>query len=70
MITKKDLVRLADSLRGQLLSGANIEAICEFCAASNPRFNKDLWLGYLRGKHGPNGGALRRGNNANWDRDQ
>lgn len=29
----------------------------DFCLAQNPRFNRELWLNYIAGKCGPNGGA-------------
>lgn len=31
-------------------------ALGDMCAQSNPRFNRDSWLGYIAGRNGPNGG--------------
>jgi hypothetical protein len=30
----------------------------DLCASSNPRFNRDRWLGYIAGTHGKNGGKV------------
>lgn len=31
--------------------------LANFCAASNPRFKRDRWLGYIAGTNGKNGGT-------------
>jgi hypothetical protein len=72
-MSKKDFVRLADHLRGHVLSGEVIAALLEFGKASNSRFNGAVFLGYMRGKCGPNGGKRGCHRNArynrNWDGD-
>lgn len=30
--------------------------LADFCAAQNPRFDRERWLGYIAGKCGPSGG--------------
>jgi hypothetical protein len=34
-------------------------ALGDFCAAQNPRFNRDRWLGYIAGTNGRNGGKVK-----------
>ena len=67
-MTKKHFIDLADDVRGFLkyqesLSDTHKEAflqfLCRFCAAQNPRFNKERWLGYIRGECGKNGGKVK-----------
>lgn len=33
----------------------DVSAIADVCQAQNPRFNRERWLGYIRGENGPNG---------------
>jgi len=37
------------------------DALADFCAAQNPRFNRARWLAYIAGEVGPNGGAVKGG---------
>lgn len=37
----------------------DLTQIGDFCKASNPRFNRQIWLDYIDGKCGPNGGKLK-----------
>ena len=68
-MTKKQFVALADTIRnansivspdtGEPIEHFTRHAISEladFCAAQNPAFNRSLWLDYIAGKCGPNGG--------------
>jgi len=59
-MSKKDFIRLADYLRGIELSPNALQAICDFCRESNPRFMQDRFIGYLQGNCGPNGGAIKK----------
>ena len=60
-MSKKDFIRLADYLRHIDMNDAKsaewLNAICDYCKASNPRFMRDRFIGYLTGKCGPNGGS-------------
>jgi hypothetical protein len=38
----------------------DIQAVADFCAAQNPRFDRARWLGYIAGECGPNGGKVAR----------
>ena len=69
MMTKKDFIALADAIRRhnktrfpgdgftQDQLGNTLAAFCKTC---NPRFNRERWLGYIRGECGPNGGAIHK----------
>ena len=52
-MTKRHFIDLADRLRGVMPHNKNrqweetIEALTQFCAAENPRFDKQRWLNYL-----------------------
>ena len=35
------------------------DALADFCAAQNPRFDRQRWLGYIAGECGPSGGKVR-----------
>jgi len=69
-MSKKDFIALADTLRtlqpspfsGDSVGNAYqfdcyVNALADFCAAQNPRFNRARWLGYINGTCGPNGGT-------------
>ena len=34
------------------------DRLADFCAAQNPRFNRERWIGYIEGTNGPNGGKI------------
>ena len=63
-MSKKHFIALADAIRThndraglmQLLP-RQIEMLANFCASTNPRFNRERWINYIAGKCGPNGGA-------------
>jgi hypothetical protein len=70
MITKKDFIALADVLKRnspdsesnaleveQPFFDSIINDIADFCQSQNPRFNRERWIGYIKGECGPNGGA-------------
>jgi hypothetical protein len=62
MMTKEDFIALADAIGpvAGLDDSAVLSALADFCAEQNPRFNRERWLGYIRGECGPNGGAIRK----------
>ena len=70
MITKTDIVALADAIRtnnankrqlcGSVFNPDHLSVLGAFLQASNPRFKHERWLGYIRGECGPNGGKIRK----------
>jgi hypothetical protein len=40
--------------------GAMTQVLADFCAAQNPKFNRERWLGYIAGTNGKNGGAAKK----------
>jgi hypothetical protein len=66
-MTKKDFIALADEIRQHNKVAATgcgitayapdqINALADWLAKSNPRFNRAKWLGYVAGESGPGGG--------------
>jgi hypothetical protein len=37
----------------------DVRALADFCASQNPHFNRFRWLGYIAGKCGSGGGAIK-----------
>ena len=73
MMTKKDFIALADTIRAHntqtLYVGVahdacflspHLKTLAAFCHSCDPRFNHERWLDYIRGECGPNGGAIHR----------
>ena len=73
-MTKKHFIALADAIReynrNAFKAGSNtvsplqfghtqLLVLADFCAASNPRFNRERWLAYIAGECGPNGGKVK-----------
>src|SRR5579862_10061387 len=52
-MTKKEIITLAESLRGVKVPPAVLDAICRFCHAQNPRFDERRFRDYLKGECGP-----------------
>lgn len=67
-MTKKQLIALADVIRAgyktsnpfMFFSRTQIDALADFCAASNPQFKRQRWLDYIDGVCGPNGGPIKK----------
>ena len=66
-MTKKHFIALADTIRATRPTDLDAtqahyqwaetrDAIAAFCAAQNPDFNRERWLGYIAGTNGKNGG--------------
>jgi len=65
-MSKKHFIALADAIRWHnrntpgespdYFTDSQLNSLAEFCRDSNPRFNKERWLGYIAGECGPNGG--------------
>lgn len=66
MMTKKDFVALAITLRPMIENGNEIvnvdeviNRLSQFCETQNPQFNKSRWLGFIAGECGSNGGKIK-----------
>ena len=63
-MTKKHFIRLAEYIRdsqkyaGVAFTDAQINHLADFCHEANPRFNRERWIGYIKGENGKNGGSL------------
>lgn len=66
-MTKRHFIALADWIRdhNEMAHGHtlpfeqdHIQALALFLGTQNPRFNRQRWLDYVAGTHGPNGGKL------------
>lgn len=66
-MTKKHFIALADTIREhnrieggmyepKAFEGGHLSTLADFCQSQNPNFNRELWLDYIAGKCGPNGG--------------
>ncbi len=62
-MSKKDFIALADAIKNMSVGPEekrNIaEGLCSTLRASNPRFMKDRFMGYVMGENGPGGGAVK-----------
>ena len=69
-MTKKHFIALADLIKQtdylpngvpkqeRVYSLEVLEGLADFCQSINPRFNRERWLGYIKGTCGPNGGKV------------
>lgn len=61
-MTKKDFVAIGGALRQLTVTDAHpdfdsvLGALCDVFQRENPKFNKEIFVGYVRGERGPNGG--------------
>ena len=66
-MTKKHFIALADMFKtfqksdlptsGLYIKHDDVVSkVADFCAAQNPQFNRERWLGYIAGENGQNGG--------------
>jgi hypothetical protein len=69
-MSKKDFIALADNIRsfnlgcahllpGQQFSELHLANLADFCRSQNPAFNRERWLGYIKGQNGPSGGKVK-----------
>lgn len=58
-MSKKDFIKLADYVRGEGFTDAQLDTLASFCKSQNGRFMRDRWLGYIRGENGPSGGRVK-----------
>lgn len=71
-MTKKHFIALADCIRdlkardyvdfvaGRAFNEIQIEALANFCARQNSRFNRVRWICYIKGECGKNGGKVKK----------
>jgi len=72
-MTKKHFIELANRIKAfneplkdpvRPLAGNftpnQIFMLADFCESQNPRFDRQLWLDYIAGRCGPNGGKITR----------
>jgi len=61
-MTKKHFIRLAEYIRdaekyaAAPFTDAQVAHLADFCHEANPRFNRERWIGYIKGENGKNGG--------------
>ncbi len=67
-MTKQHSTALADWIRehnteewrpSERFTDEQIGSIARFCESQNPRFNRQHWLDYVAGTHGPNGAKFK-----------
>ena len=58
-MTKQHFIALADAVRGEGFTEAQLAVLAAFCKRQNFRFLRDRWLGYIKGECGPNGGRVK-----------
>ena len=69
MIHKREIIDLADTIRKyqedhyrlghhEISEPYLIDVMADFCARHNPLFKRGLFLAYIRGECGPNGGQI------------
>ena len=71
-MTKKDFIALADTIRyhnerarqmgikSTAFDEAQLNTLARFCQAQNNNFMQERWMDYIKGKCGPNGGAVKK----------
>lgn len=66
-MTKKHFIALADAIISanrfdskwtlrDSFSVNQLEILADFCQEQNPQFNRERWIGYIKGENGKNGG--------------
>jgi hypothetical protein len=63
-MSKKDFIRLGDYIRDcapycEPFTERQVEHLANFCHHSNPRFNRERWLAFVKGECGPCGGRVK-----------
>lgn len=69
-MSKKNFIALADAIRehnrvfanrgdrAQIFTAEQLATLAEFCGAQNSAFKRELWINYVDGACGPNGGTV------------
>lgn len=63
-MSKKDFIKLAEYVKDtapycEPFTTKQLDHLANFCHATNPAFKRELWLDYIAGKCGKNGGAIK-----------
>jgi hypothetical protein len=63
-MTKKHFIALADYIRdaeadNEPFTPKQIERLADFCEFQNLLFNRERWLGYIKGECGSDGGKIK-----------
>lgn len=63
-MTKKHFIRLADYICtvtdvAEPFTPAQIEHLADFCHEQDLKFDRERWIGYIKGENGPSGGQKR-----------
>ena len=68
-MTKKDFIALADAIDNhnnyngpywtQPFLSDQLDTLARFCKKRNAKFKTNIWLDYIAGKCGPNGGKVK-----------
>lgn len=58
-MTKKQFIELADLIKDNptVFNAVAIDMLAWFCNEHSPNFNRERWMGYIRGTNSPNGGG-------------
>lgn len=62
IMTKKHFIALANHIKAnpETYTVTTVHALADFCQSQNPNFNRQLWIAYIGGICGPNGGAVKK----------
>jgi hypothetical protein len=52
-MSKKDFIALANSVRHNDFTDAQLDVLARFCSGQNYAFKRERWLSYIKGECGP-----------------
>lgn len=60
-MTKKHFIALAEEIKFSHVTflDRQLEVLAAFCKSQNPRFDKEKWIGYIKGTCGPEGEKVK-----------
>jgi len=61
IMTKQHFIALADTIKANrdTIGMKVIRILADFCEQQNPQFDREKWLNYIAGTHGPGGGKVK-----------
>lgn len=61
-MTKKHFIALANYIKTSSapFTPAHLDTLADFCKSQNGQFNRQRWMGYIRGENGPSGGTVKK----------